>query len=98
VDKVTAAIAEFVEYVAASEPGTKMYVAWQQRDDPTRFVHLFEFADEAAHQAHGSSAAVRQFESVYGPELTGGPVVFTDYLRVATNQAASGPALPSGSQ
>ena len=51
VDKVTAAIAEFVEYVAANEPGSVMYTAWQQADDPTKFVHLFEFADEAAHQA-----------------------------------------------
>jgi quinol monooxygenase YgiN len=89
VEKVKAAIAEFVEYVAASEPGTKMYTAWQQQDDPTRFVHLFEFADEAAHQAHGGSAAVRQFESVYGPELIGGPVVFTDYLQVAASRPAS---------
>jgi quinol monooxygenase YgiN len=89
VDKVKAAITEFVEYVAASEPGTTIYTAWQSKDDPTAFVHLFEFADEAAHQVHGNSAAVRQFESVYGPELVGGPVVFTDYEQIASNQAAS---------
>jgi quinol monooxygenase YgiN len=76
VDKVKAAITEFVEYVIQNEPGTRMYAAWQQVGDPTRFVHLFEFADEAAHQAHGQSAAVRQFEAVYQPELVGGPVVF----------------------
>ena len=83
VDKVKAAITEFVEYVIQNEPGTRMYAAWQQVGDPTRFVHLFEFADEAAHQAHGQSAAVRQFEAVYQPELVGGPVVFTDYRRIA---------------
>jgi quinol monooxygenase YgiN len=88
VDKVKAAIAEFVEYVAANEPGSTMYTAWQQQDDPTRFVHLFEFADEAAHQAHCSSDAVRRFEAIYGPELAGGPVVFTDYVQIATNQGA----------
>jgi len=86
VEKVKAAIAEFVDYVAKNEPGSKMYTAWQQKDDPTKFVHLFEFADEAAHQAHGNSGAVRQFEAVYGPELVGGPVVFTDYLLIASNQ------------
>src|SRR5215467_2930663 len=86
VEKVKAAIAEFVDYVAKNEPGSKMYAAWQQKDDPTKFVHLFEFADEDAHQAHGSSGAVRQFEAVYGPELVGGPVVFTDYLLTATNR------------
>ena len=87
VDKVKAAIAEFVAYVAQNEPGSTMYTAWQQEDDPTKFVHLFEFADEAAHQAHGSSAAVRQFEAVYVPELVAGPVVFTGYRLVATNQS-----------
>ena len=85
VDKVKTAIEEFVSHVAANEPGSVMYTAWQQAGDPTRFVHLFEFADEAAHQAHGSSAAVRRFEAVYGPELTDGPVVFTDYHQIATN-------------
>ena len=86
VDKVTTAIAEFVEYVAKNEPGSRMNTAWQQKDDPTRFVHLFEFADEAAHRAHGTSAAVRRFEAVYGPELTNRPVVFTDYVLIATNR------------
>jgi len=62
------------------------YAAWQQKDDPTRFVHLFEFADEPAHRAHGASDAVRRFEAIYRPELVNGPVVFTDYLLIATNQ------------
>ena len=87
VDKVKAAIMEFVEYVARHEPGTRIYTAWQQESDPTTFVHLFEFADEAAHQAHGSSAAVRKFEQVYQPELAAGPVVFTGYLQIASNQS-----------
>jgi len=47
VPAVRAAIEELVAYVKANEPGTQVYSAWQQRDDPTRFVHLFTFADEA---------------------------------------------------
>ncbi|HXP18293.1 MAG TPA: antibiotic biosynthesis monooxygenase family protein [Streptosporangiaceae bacterium] len=86
VHKVKSAIAEFVEYVTAHEPGSRMYAAWQRQDDPTKFVHLFEFADESAHEAHGASEAVRQFEAVYGPELVNGPVVFTDYVLIATNR------------
>jgi quinol monooxygenase YgiN len=86
VGKVKAAIEEFVRYVKANEPRTRMYVAWQQKEDPTKFVHLFIFEDEAAHEAHGRSAAVKKFESVYSPELVGGNVVFTDYDMVATNQ------------
>lgn len=38
------------------------------------------------HQAHGESAAVRQFEAVYRPYLADSPVVTTDYAEVATNQ------------
>lgn len=86
VDDVCAAIVEFVDYVSKNEPGTKLYAAWQQRDDPTKFVHLFEFADEVAHEAHGRSDAVRRFEAVYQPVLAAGPVVFTDYVTIATNQ------------
>ena len=86
VDKVKRAIEEFVRYVKANEPGTRMYAAWQQKDDPTRFVHLFIFADETAHAVHGESAAVKRFESLYSPELVGGNVVFTDYDLVATNE------------
>ena len=85
VDRVKAAIEEFVAYVAANEPGSRLYSAWQEVEDPTKFVHLFIFDDEAAHEAHGNSAAVRQFEAVYTPELTAGPVVFTDYRLVASN-------------
>jgi len=88
VDKVKRAIEEFVPYVRANEPGTRLYLAWQQKDDPTRFVHFFIFEHEAAHAAHGSSAEVKRFEAAYGLELAEGPVVFTDYELVATNQRA----------
>jgi quinol monooxygenase YgiN len=83
VDRVAAAIAEFVEYLTENEPTTRRYEAWQQIDDPTKFVHLFEFADEEAQRIHGESPAVRRFESVYRPDLVGGPVVFTNYAQVA---------------
>jgi quinol monooxygenase YgiN len=86
VEKVKAAIEEFVRYVADNERGSRLYASWQEQDDPTKFVHLFIFEDEAAHEVHGRSAAVRQFEAVYTPELVGGPVVFTDYVQIATNQ------------
>ncbi len=80
VDAVKAAIAEFVDYVKQHEPGTRLYASWQQADDPTKFVHLFIFDNEAAQRAHSESGAVRQFESVYRPYLAGGPVNFTDYI------------------
>jgi quinol monooxygenase YgiN len=84
VESVKAAISEFVAYIKANEPGTKLYAAWQQKDDATRFVHFFIFDDEAAHAVHGQSQAVKRFESVYTPELLGGGVVFTDFNLVAS--------------
>ena len=87
VAKVKQAIEDFVRYVRANEPGTRMYVAWQQQNDPTRFIHLFIFADETAMTIHSESDAVKRFESIYSPELVGGDVVFTDFDMVATNQS-----------
>ena len=86
VERVKAAIEEFVRYVRKHESGTRLYAAWQEQDQPTRFVHLFIFEDEKAHSLNGESAAVHTFESVYSPELVAGPVVFTDYVQLATNQ------------
>ena len=86
VNKVKQAIEEFVNYVRANESGTRMYVAWQQKEDPTRFIHLFIFEDDAAMTRHSESEAVKRFESIYSPELVGGNVVFTDFNLIATNQ------------
>jgi quinol monooxygenase YgiN len=86
VDKVKRAIEEFVQYVKTHESDTQMYVAWQQKDNPTRFIHLFIFKDSAAQTRHSESDAVKRFESIYAPELVGGDVVFTNYDLVATNQ------------
>ena len=83
VDKVKVAIQEFVEYVKTNEPGTQMYTAWQEQDNPTCFMHLFIFKDSAAQTIHSESEAVKHFESIYSPELVGGAVVFTDFNLVA---------------
>ena len=52
VAKVRAAITDFVQYVAANEPGSRMYTAWQSKDDPTRFVLVEVYRDQEAMQAH----------------------------------------------
>src|SRR5260370_8328728 len=85
VDKVKQAIKEFVAYVQANEPGTHMYLAWQQKDDPTRFLHLFIFKD-AAQTLHCQSEAVRRFDSIYSPHRVGGEVILPDYHLIALNR------------
>lgn len=76
-----------------NEPGTQMYLAWQQKDDPTRFVHLFIFKDAAAQALHGQSEAVRRFESIYSPALIGRDVVFTDYQMVSGKVSEKGESI-----
>ncbi len=87
VEEVKRAIREFVDYVRAAEPRTRMYKAWQRQDDPTRFVHLFTFESEAAQAAHSELAAVERFEATYRPYLVGGDVVFTDFVLIASNDS-----------
>ena len=60
-----------------------MYLAWQEKNDPTRFLHLFIFEDEAAQARHSESRAVKQFKAVYSGELVDGNVVFRDYEMIA---------------
>lgn len=81
-DTVLAAIDEFVAYVRKNEPGTRRYEVWQEKDDPTRFVHLFVFADASAHRRHGESAEVEKFASILYPQCLA-PVEFVDYREIA---------------
>lgn len=90
VEKVRKAIQDLVPYIQENEAGTQMYLAWQQKDDPTRFLHFFIFEDDEAQTRHGQSEAVHRFESVYSPELVGGDVVFTDYEMVAGKRDSFG--------
>lgn len=60
------AIRTFVEHTG-TEPGTLRYESWRSVEHPNEFLHVIEFADEAAEQAHGSSDAVRAFTDVLYP-------------------------------
>ena len=83
--KSEAAIREVVAYVRANEPDTRLYTSLQREDEPTQFIHVMVFADEAAERRHRSSAAVKRSTSVLYPETVDG-VSFTDYTLVATVQ------------
>ncbi len=85
VEEVKKAVEEFTAYIRENEPGTKMYSAWQEKDDPTKFMHFFIFESEEAKNIHSNSDAVKRFESIYTPALVNGPVAFTNYDLVGTN-------------
>lgn len=60
-----AAIRAFVEYTR-TEPGTLVYESWQSAQRPGEFLHLMEFVDADAEQAHATSESVKSFtDSLY---------------------------------
>ena len=79
-----AAIGEFVTYVRTHEPGTLRYEVWQERGEPTRFVHLFIFTDATAKRRHSDSAEVKRFASILYPECLA-PVEFVECVQIDSN-------------
>jgi hypothetical protein len=51
-------------------------------DEPTRFVHLIEFENEAARETHANSDAVNRFTSVLYPRTIDG-VEFTTFEEIS---------------
>jgi len=80
-DRCRSAIEEFVTYVRASEPGTKLYLSLQETEDPTRFLHVMLFEDEAAEHVHSNSDAVKRFTDALYPETVDG-VTFERYVAI----------------
>jgi quinol monooxygenase YgiN len=71
-DRCRSAIEEFVTYVRANEPGTRLYIALQDQHDPTRFLHVMIFEDEAFEDVHTNSEAVDRFTGILYPETVDG--------------------------
>jgi len=88
IPEVLAAINEFVAYLKLNEPGTLRYEVWQERDHPSRFVHVFVFRDAKADQIHSESAEVKKFASILYPQCLE-PVKFVDYQQVASKTGRS---------
>jgi quinol monooxygenase YgiN len=74
-EKSLAAIRKCVDYVRANEPGTLSCEVWQEKSEPTRFVHLFVFRDAEADRIHSESPESKEFADVLYPECLA-PVEF----------------------
>lgn len=81
-DECVAAIATFVRAVGENEPGTLFYSALQDASDPTRFTHLFAFADADAEAFHRGTPWVKAFTDTLYPRTVDG-VTFADHRLVA---------------
>ena len=80
------AVEAFIAYIAANEPGTRLYTSLQGSDNPTEFLHYFIFENEAAEQRHRTSDAVKHFTDTLYPELSSKGVEFTTYSMVASSR------------
>jgi quinol monooxygenase YgiN len=80
-DRCRSAIEEFVTYVRDNEPGTKLYLSLQGAEEPTRFLHVMIFQDEASENIHTNSKAVDRFTGTLYPETVEG-VTFERFLPV----------------
>lgn len=76
------AIHDFIKYIRANEPATLVYVSLAEQGAPTKFLHVFIFADQAARDRHANSDGVKKFTSILYPNCVA-PVEFTEYTFVA---------------
>ena len=77
------AIRDFVDYIQANEPDTRVYESVQESEGATSFLHYFIFENEAARRKHETSDGVKRFTGILYPELIG-EVEFKEYALVAT--------------
>jgi quinol monooxygenase YgiN len=80
-DRCRSAIEEFVTYVRENEPGTRLYLSLQDSEEPTRFLHVMIFEDDAAQTIHTNSKAVDRFTRTLYPETVDG-VIFERFSPV----------------
>ena len=70
-----AAFRRHVEYVRREEPDTLEYVFHRSRKDATTFVFYERYADAAAFDRHGKSAAMQALFRELTPILDGPPAI-----------------------
>lgn len=87
-DDCLEAIREFVSAVGENEPDTLLYVSYQEREDPTRFLHVFAFTSQQAEDFHTATPWVRAFVDRLYPQCEETPV-FTPYDSVAWARSPS---------
>jgi quinol monooxygenase YgiN len=73
--QVEAAFKEMIKQVRANEPTTQQYILHKSVQDPTTFVFYEVYPDQAAIDAHGKTAHMKELGGKIGPHLDGRPEV-----------------------
>jgi quinol monooxygenase YgiN len=66
---------EMMAAVRANEPGNKVYQFCKSRTEPTTYVVMEIYADQAALEAHGKSDHFRSISPKMGPSMAGRPEI-----------------------
>jgi quinol monooxygenase YgiN len=66
---------ELMAAVRANEPGNKVYQFCRSKAEPTTYVVMEIYADQAALEAHGKSEHFRTIGPKMGPSMAGRPDV-----------------------
>jgi quinol monooxygenase YgiN len=64
---------EMMAAVRANEPGNKLYQFCKSKSEPTTYVVMEIYADQAALEAHGKSDHFRTIGPKMGPSMAGRP-------------------------
>jgi quinol monooxygenase YgiN len=70
-----AAFRRHIDHVRREEPQTLVYVMHRSRKDPTTFLFYERYADAAAFDRHGKSAAMQGLFRELTPLLDGAPAI-----------------------
>jgi len=76
--KVKDAIDHFVRTVHVSEPGTRIYVSLQEKENINKFLHVMIFESDGAAQKHQGAGYTQKFIEILYPNCQSEPV-FRDY-------------------
>ena len=66
---------ELMAAVRANEPGNKVYQFCKSKSDPTTYVVMEIYADQAAFEAHGKTDHFRTIGPKMGPSMAGRPEI-----------------------
>ena len=83
--KVKSALSEFLNLIQKSEPGIMDYKILQEKDDPTRFIHIMSFVDGKAARNHAKTVHVKKLVNVLESSCKEEPV-FTNLSAIKSNK------------
>ena len=73
-------ITDYIDTVRNKEPDVRVYESYQNKDDPSKFIHLAEFKDKEAEQNHKDISHTKEFAKFLWPLCEQEPKFF--YMKI----------------